>query len=151
MKDLGQLSSYLALQERLPAYSSDGKELGKVEHVLADPDLDVFDGIVLDKSVLPGGHRFVDASQVEEIYQRGVVLTVDATRPRAFPSRAPTRARSRSARTTWSRTACTRSSAAPGTGSRARTERGRRQSVRRQCHTPSDPKPARIPATQSAD
>ncbi len=85
MKDLGQPSSYLALQERVPVHSSDGKELGKVEHVLADPDVDVFDGIVLDKSVLPGGHRFVDASQVEEIYERGVVLTVDATEAEGLP------------------------------------------------------------------
>ena len=55
MKDLGQPSSYLALQERALVYSSDGKELGKVEHVLADPDVDVFDGIVLD--LAPQPHR----------------------------------------------------------------------------------------------
>ena len=84
MKDLGQPSSYVALQERVPVYSSDGKELGEIEHVLADPDLDVFDGIVLDKSVLPGG-RFVDASQVEEIYERGVVLRVDAAEAEGLP------------------------------------------------------------------
>ena len=84
MKDLGQPSSYVALQERVPVYSSDGKGLGEIEHVLADPDLDVFDGIVLDKSVLPGG-RFVDASQVEEIYERGVVLRVDAAEAEGLP------------------------------------------------------------------
>jgi hypothetical protein len=89
MKDLGQPSSYLVLQERVPVYSSDGKELGKVEHVLADPGVDVFDGIVLDKSILPGGHRFVDASQVEEIYERGVVLTVDAAEAAGLPEPSP--------------------------------------------------------------
>ena len=61
MEDLGQPSSYLSLNKGVPVYSSDGKELGKVEHVLSVPDLDLFDGIVLDTSVLPGGHRFVDA------------------------------------------------------------------------------------------
>jgi hypothetical protein len=85
MMDLGEPSSYLALKERVLVYSSDGEELGKVEHVLADSDLDVFDGIVLDTSVLPGGHRFVDASQVEEIFERGVVLRVDAAQAEALP------------------------------------------------------------------
>ena len=78
MEDLGAPASYLTLAEGMPVYSSDGEELGKVEHVLADPDVDVFDGIVLDTSVLPGGQRFADATQVAEIYERGVVLTLDA-------------------------------------------------------------------------
>jgi hypothetical protein len=56
-----------------------------VQHVLADPDVDVFDGIVLDTSVLPGGHRFVDAAQVDEIYERGVVLTLDAAAAERLP------------------------------------------------------------------
>ena len=84
MKNLGQPSSYVALREGVAVYSSDGKELGEIEYVLADPGLDVFDGIVLDKSVLAGG-RFVDASQVEEIYERGVVLTLDATEAQGLP------------------------------------------------------------------
>jgi hypothetical protein len=45
--------------------------------VLAIPEEDIFDGIVLDTSVLPGGHRFVDAEQVEEIFDRGVLLKID--------------------------------------------------------------------------
>ena len=78
MEDLGAPSSYLTLAEGTPVYSSDGTRLGEVEHVLADPDADIFDGIVIDRSVLPGGHRFADASQVAEIFERGIVLTVDA-------------------------------------------------------------------------
>jgi hypothetical protein len=35
--------------------------------------------------VLPGGHRFADATQVEEIYERGVVLTVDAAAAEQLP------------------------------------------------------------------
>src|SRR6185295_9849004 len=70
MEDLGAPASYLTLAEGMPVYSSDGEELGKIEHVLADPDLDVFDGIVLDTSVLPGGQRFADATQVAECYER---------------------------------------------------------------------------------
>jgi len=85
MEDLGAPGSYLTLEEGLPAFSSDGQEVGKVEHVLADPEVDVFDGLVLDSSVLPGGRRFVDATQVAEIYERGVVLSLDAAQAERLP------------------------------------------------------------------
>jgi sporulation protein YlmC with PRC-barrel domain len=85
MEDLGAPASYLTLAEGLPVYSSDGEDLGTVEHVLADFDVDVFDGIVLDTSVLPGGRRFADATQVAEIYERGVVLTLDAAAAKRLP------------------------------------------------------------------
>jgi uncharacterized protein YrrD len=85
MDDLGQPSSYMSLAEGVPVYSSDGKPLGKVEHVLADPEVDVFDGLVIDTSVLPGGHRFVDAPEVAEIYERGVVLSVVAAAAESLP------------------------------------------------------------------
>jgi len=85
MEDLGAPGSYLILEKGLPVYSSDGKPVGKVEHVLAAPDLDVFDGIVIDTSVLPGGHRFADATQVAEIYERGVVLTLEAAAAQSLP------------------------------------------------------------------
>ncbi|MQA75080.1 MAG: DUF2171 domain-containing protein [Solirubrobacterales bacterium] len=85
MQDLGAPSSYLVLADGAAVLSSDGRSLGQVEHVLADQDTDIFDGIVIDRSVLPGGHRFVDASQVDEIYERGVVLSVDATAAEGLP------------------------------------------------------------------
>ena len=77
MPDLGQPSSYLSLGKDTECYSCDGEKVGKVEHILAVPEEDIFDGIVLDTSVLPGGHRFVDAEQVEEIFDRGVLLKID--------------------------------------------------------------------------
>jgi hypothetical protein len=76
--DLGAPASYLTLAAGVAVYSSDGQHLGEVEHVLAEPDKDIFDGIVFDASPLPGGHRFVDAPDVDEIYDRGVVLALDA-------------------------------------------------------------------------
>ena len=85
MEDLGQPSSYLVLADGVPVYSSDGEELGKVEHVLDVPDDDIFDGFVIDTSVLPGGHRFVDAPEVEEIFERGVVLKIDAAAAERLP------------------------------------------------------------------
>jgi uncharacterized protein YrrD len=83
--DLGQPSSYLSLNKGAECFSCDGQKVGMVEHVLAVPEDDIFDGIVLDTSVLPGGHRFVDADQVEEIFERGVLLKIDSAAAEALP------------------------------------------------------------------
>ena len=85
MEDLGQPSSYLVLADGVRVYSSDGVDLGRVEHVLDIPADDIFDGFVIDTSVLPGGHRFVDAPEVGAIYERGVVLKIDAEAAAALP------------------------------------------------------------------
>ena len=85
MPDLGQPSSYLVLEEGAPVYSSDGADLGKVEHILRDTQSDIFDGLVIDTSVLPGGHRFADAEQIEEIFERGVVLRADQAAAERLP------------------------------------------------------------------
>ena len=77
--DLGPPGSYLTLEAGVPVYSSDGEKLGTVEHVLAEEDADVFDGIVIDASPLPGGHRFVDAPDVDRIHEQGVVLSLAAS------------------------------------------------------------------------
>ncbi len=85
MDDLGDPSSYIALAPGTPVFSSDGRELGRVEHVLADVEKDIFDGIVLDTSRLPGGHRFADAPEVDRIYERGVVLAISGAEAEALP------------------------------------------------------------------
>jgi hypothetical protein len=85
MDDLGAPASYLTLETGVPVVSSDGTRLGEVEHVLSEPDADVFDGIVLDRSVLPGGHRFVDADQIGQIYERGVQLNIEASAAERLP------------------------------------------------------------------
>lgn len=79
MEDLGEPTSYLAVSKGVPVYSSDGQRLGRVVRVLAAPKLDMFDGIVFDTTAGPGGHRFVDAPEVDAIYERGVVLKIDAS------------------------------------------------------------------------
>ena len=85
MEDLGEPSSYLSLGKGAEVYSCDGVKVGEVEHVLAAPDQDIFDGVVLDTSVLPGGHRFVDAEQVEEIFEHGVLLKLDRQEAEKLP------------------------------------------------------------------
>ncbi len=77
MNDLGAPTSYLALQTGTPVFDAAGDEIGVVDHVLADPSIDIFDGLIVDTRPLLGGHRFADADQVGEIHERGVVLRVD--------------------------------------------------------------------------
>ncbi|MGH2843411.1 MAG: PRC-barrel domain-containing protein [Solirubrobacteraceae bacterium] len=75
--DLGEPSSYRALGKGAPVYSADQRQVGKVTHVLADEREDVFDGIVIGEHAFGQEHRFVDAEDVEEIFDGGVLLRLD--------------------------------------------------------------------------
>jgi uncharacterized protein YrrD len=81
--DRGAPMSYLTLEPGAPVLSSDGAALGTVAHVLADPDADIFDGLVV--AIRGGGHRFVDAPQVAEIAEGGVTLALDADAAERLP------------------------------------------------------------------
>jgi hypothetical protein len=83
--DLGDPISYLVLEEHTAVMSSDGHKVGTVEHVLADDDADVFDGLIVDMRAGPGGHRFADASQIDGIHERGVVLGLDRDAAEQLP------------------------------------------------------------------
>jgi hypothetical protein len=87
--DLGDPVSYLVLSEGTDVVSCDGEKVGTVEHVLADADADVFDGVIVDMRAGPGGHRFADADQVDRIFERGVTLTVDKEAAERLPAPAP--------------------------------------------------------------
>lgn len=86
MDDLGEPTSYLAVDKGIPVYSSDGEKLGRVVRVLSAPNLDMFDGVIFDTTTGPGGHRFVDAPEVERIYERGIVLKIDAAEAASLPA-----------------------------------------------------------------
>jgi hypothetical protein len=85
MDDLGQPSSYLAVTKGVPVYSSDGENLGRVVKALSAPNIDMFDGIIFDTTVGPGGHRFVDAPEVDGIFENGVTLKIDAAAAARLP------------------------------------------------------------------
>ena len=66
MDDLGSKVSYLVARRGIPVYSSDEQKLGTVVEVLDAPEADLFDGIIFDTTHnRPGGHKFVDAPEVE--------------------------------------------------------------------------------------
>jgi uncharacterized protein YrrD len=87
--DYGSPASYLTLEAGTDVLSSDGEAIGKVEHVLADAEDDVFDGLVVDVRSGPGGLRFVDADQVSEIYEQAVMLTISSAEADALPEPTP--------------------------------------------------------------
>ena len=85
MEDLGAPISYLTVAEGVPVYASDGRDVGKVSHVLADAHVDVFDGLVISSGAISPAHRFVDADQVAALHERGVVLAIDSELAEQLP------------------------------------------------------------------
>ncbi len=85
MEDLGHPVSYLVAKRGIAVFASDGRKLGRVIKVQAAPEANMFDGIVFDTSRGPGGRRFVDAPEVEAIYERGVVLKIDSAAAESLP------------------------------------------------------------------
>jgi uncharacterized protein YrrD len=82
--DLGAPTSYLVLEEGADVYASDGEQVGEVTEIRADMVNDLFEGIVVRHHVL--GHRhFVDAEQIDEIHERGVLLTLSSDDVEALP------------------------------------------------------------------
>lgn len=83
--DLGAPISYKVLAKGTPVYSADGESIGKVTHVLAVEEEDVFDGIVIGEHAFGREHRFADADDVEEIHEQGVRLKLSARQCEQLP------------------------------------------------------------------
>jgi membrane protein DedA with SNARE-associated domain len=84
--DLGTPVSYEVLAVGTPVYADGGEEIGKVSHVLAAEDEDVFDGIVIGEHRFGHDHRFADADDIAAIYERGVVLKLDLAAAEDLPA-----------------------------------------------------------------
>jgi hypothetical protein len=70
----GDPISYEALKRGVHVVTKDGHKFGEVDHVLAEEDLDLFDGIVVSTDE---GIRFVDADQIGQITTTQVTCTFD--------------------------------------------------------------------------
>jgi hypothetical protein len=75
--------AYTALLPGTPVQTVEGHELGRVDRVLVDAKVDVFDGIVV---ATPDGSRFVDADLVGQIFTSHVCTTVPADGVAHLPS-----------------------------------------------------------------
>ena len=82
MDDAGDPIGYKVLRRGTPVVTTDGVEIGTVVKVLDNAREHIFDGIAVktkDRRV------FVDAPEVDRIYERRVELTIDAAAARELP------------------------------------------------------------------
>ena len=77
MDDLGPPIAYTVLEEGTAVFGRNGKRIGVVDHVLADMQLDIFEGVIVQTRPLPGRRLFADVEQIAELHERGVVLAVE--------------------------------------------------------------------------
>jgi hypothetical protein len=80
--DEGLPIAYQVLDEGVPVYSTDGVQVGTVDHVVAAPAQDIFHGVVLR---VEGIRRFVAADQVASLHERGVDLRISAAVAAGLP------------------------------------------------------------------
>ena len=85
--DRGAPSSWLVAGPGLEVVASDGVAVGTVRHVLAAPEEDIFDGLVVDLG--SGRHGFVDSEDVDEFFERAVVLRLDGAECEDLPEPQP--------------------------------------------------------------
>jgi hypothetical protein len=78
--------SWQVLGHGADVISADGVRVGAVEYVLADMRSDIFDGVVIDTRLGPGGRRFVDARQIALIFEDRIVLSVSTLQVDEFPA-----------------------------------------------------------------
>jgi uncharacterized protein YrrD len=74
--DLGPPIAYTVLEDGTPVFDRNGERVGVVEHVVADMQLDIFEGVLVHTHPLLGRHLFADVEQIAELHERGVVLSV---------------------------------------------------------------------------
>jgi hypothetical protein len=85
VENLGPPIAYTVLEDGTPVYDRNGEQIGVVEHVLADMQLDIFEGVIVHTLPLPGRHLFADVEQIAELHERGVLLSVGRDQLQAPP------------------------------------------------------------------
>ena len=80
--DEGAPISYLALEGHVPVFADDGTEVGRLEHVVAAPEKDIFHGIVIKAD---GRLAFIAADDVASLHEHGVDLRIDRATAAAAP------------------------------------------------------------------
>ena len=79
--DTGHPISYKLLERGTPIVSSDGVEVGVAERAVDNVKEQIFDGIVMRAGER---HVWVDAPEVARIFERRVVLSIDAAEAAAL-------------------------------------------------------------------
>jgi len=79
--------SWRTLEPGADVVAADGMRVGAVQEVVADDDLDVFDGVVVDLRRGPGGLRYVESAAIAMIFDHRLVLRVPSARVQELPAR----------------------------------------------------------------
>jgi len=83
MEEWGEPIAYTALANGTAVYLSDEVTLlGRVKRVMAVPEKDIFDGIVVATA---DGDRFVDAPETGRMYENAIFLKIDAEEAARLP------------------------------------------------------------------
>ncbi|HEX8052581.1 MAG TPA: PRC-barrel domain-containing protein [Thermoleophilaceae bacterium] len=80
--DRGYRIAFEALERGTRVQTADGEELGTVKKVMIVHEKHLFDGIVVKTG---SGDRFVDAPEVDEIFERLVTLKISAAEAAELP------------------------------------------------------------------
>ena len=78
----GDPISYRVLERGTPVETADGQPFGHVKRVLEVRAKDVFDGVVVKT---PSGDRFVDADEIDRLYENLMLLSIDAEAAARLP------------------------------------------------------------------
>jgi hypothetical protein len=84
--DEGLPEAWEALTPGTPVFGSDGARIGEVKEVLAVPEDDIFEGIILKTQ---HGDRFADWEVIGSMHERGVDLKLDAAAAAELPPPEP--------------------------------------------------------------
>ena len=84
--DEGLPSSWEALEPGTPVHASDGSPVGQVKEVLAIPEKDIFEGLIV---TTPHGDRFAHGDTIDSIHEHGVALKLDAAAAAQLPPPEP--------------------------------------------------------------
>lgn len=82
--------SWLLIEAGWKVRDPNGKEIGRVEEVIGDANVDIFDGLSVSTGLL-GRPRYVAAEAVVEIVEGTVTLTIDKAALAARPAYEPAR------------------------------------------------------------
>ena len=82
--------SWLLIEHGWKVHDQNGNEIGRVEEVIGDANVDIFDGLSVSTGIL-GRPRYVPAEAVVEIVEGTVTLTIDKDALAARPAYEPAR------------------------------------------------------------
>ena len=90
-------ASWRTLVPGADVVAADGARVGAVQEVVADHAADIFDGVVVDLRLGPGGLHYVEAAGIAMIFDHRIVLRVPSARVQDLPAKPRRRPRSRAA------------------------------------------------------